>query len=78
MELLYPLFNKIWEEEQIPTEWKEGYLIKLPKKGDLSSCSSYRGITLLSIPGRVFNRVSLNRMKDAIDPRLREQQASFR
>ena len=32
VELLYPLFNKIWEEERVPTEWKEGYLIKLPKK----------------------------------------------
>ena len=44
--LLYPLINKIWEEEQVPSEWKEGYLIKLPKKDDLSSCSNYRGITL--------------------------------
>nr|KAG5702939.1 hypothetical protein BaRGS_034712 [Batillaria attramentaria] len=56
-EMLYPLFRKIWEEEQIPREWKEGHLIKLPKKGDLSSCSNYRGITLLSIPGKVFNRI---------------------
>ena len=78
MELLYPLFNKIWEEERVPTEWKEGYLIKLPKKGDLSCCSNYRGITLLSIPGKVFNRVWLSRMKDAIDPQLPEQQAGFR
>ena len=64
VELLYPLFNKIWEEERVPIEWKEGYLIKLPKKGDLSSCSNYRGISLLSIPGKVFNQVLLNRMKD--------------
>ena len=41
VELLHPLFSKIWEEEEIPTEWKEGYLIKFPKKGDLSSCSNY-------------------------------------
>ena len=68
MELLYPPFNKIREEEQVPTEWKEGYLINLLKKGDLISCSNYRSITLLSIPGKVINRVLLNRMKDAIDP----------
>uniref|UniRef100_A0AAV2J1Z3 Reverse transcriptase domain-containing protein n=1 Tax=Knipowitschia caucasica TaxID=637954 RepID=A0AAV2J1Z3_KNICA len=78
VELFYPLFIKIWEEEEIPAEWKEGYLIKLPKKGDLSSCSNYRGITLLSIPGKVFNRILLNRMKDAVDPHLRDQQAGFR
>uniref|UniRef100_A0AAV2JEM2 Ig-like domain-containing protein n=1 Tax=Knipowitschia caucasica TaxID=637954 RepID=A0AAV2JEM2_KNICA len=78
VELFYPLFIKIWEEEEIPAEWKEGYLIKLPKKGDLSSCSNYRGITLLSIPGKVFNRILLNRMKDSVDPHLRDQQAGFR
>ena len=78
VEMLHPLFVKIWEEEQIPSEWKEGYLIKIPKKGDLSSCSNYRGITLLSIPGKVFNRVLLNRMKNAVDPLLRDQQAGFR
>lgn len=44
VEMLYPLFQNIWEEEDIPTEWKEGYLIKLPKKGDLSSYSNYRAV----------------------------------
>ena len=78
VEMLYPLFMKIWEEEQVPSEWKEGYLIKIPKKGDLSSCSNYRGITLLSIPSKVFNHVLLNRIKNAVDPMLRDQQAGFR
>lgn len=43
VEMLYPLFCDIWEKEDIPPKWKEGYLIKLPKRGDLSSCSNYRG-----------------------------------
>ena len=50
----------------------------MPKKGDLSKCGNYRGTTLLSIPGKVFNRVSLNRMKDTVDAKLRDQQAGFR
>ena len=29
LRMLYPLFKKIREEEWVPTEWKEGYLIKL-------------------------------------------------
>jgi len=77
-ELLYTLFGKIWDEEKVPADWKEGYLIKLPKKGDLSNCSNYRGITLLSVPGKVFNRVILERIKDAVDSKLRDQQAGFR
>ena len=31
MELLYPLFSKILEEQRVPIEWKEAYLIKSPK-----------------------------------------------
>ncbi|CAH8465462.1 unnamed protein product [Schistosoma haematobium] len=76
--ILHILFNKIWDEEQVPTDWKEGLLIKIPKKGDLSKCDNYKGITLLSIPGKVFNRVLLNRMKDCVDAQLRDQQAGFR
>ncbi|XP_076452167.1 uncharacterized protein LOC143287768 [Babylonia areolata] len=78
VEMLYPLFEKIWEEEEVPADWKEGYLIKLPKKGDLSNCANYRGITLLSVPGKVFNRILLERMKSAVNPLLRDQQAGFR
>ncbi|VDP17428.1 unnamed protein product [Schistosoma margrebowiei] len=76
--ILHILFSKIWEEGQVPTNWKEGLLVKISKKGDLSNCDNYRGITLLSIPGNVFNRVLLNRMKDSLDAHLSDQQAEFR
>ncbi|VDP76842.1 unnamed protein product [Schistosoma curassoni] len=76
--MLHLLFKKIWEEEHVPTDWKEGHLIKIPKKGDLSKCENYRGITLLSVPRKVLNGVLLNRMKDTVDAQLRDQQAGFR
>ncbi|CAH8472212.1 unnamed protein product [Schistosoma guineensis] len=76
--MLYILFNKIWDEEQVPKDWKEGLLTKIPKKGDLSKCDNYSGVTLLSIPGKVFSRVLLNRMKNCVDVQLRDQQAGFR
>ena len=78
MERLYGLFEEIWEKEEIPAEWKEGYLIKIPKKGDLSRCENFRGITLLSVPGKVLNRIILERMKGEVDNTLREEQAGFR
>ncbi|VDP82046.1 unnamed protein product [Schistosoma curassoni] len=27
--MLYLLFKKIWEEEQVPMDWKEGHLVKI-------------------------------------------------
>ena len=56
VDILHTLFTKIWNEN-IPGDWKKGILIKLPKKGDLGNCNNYRGITLLRIPGKVFNRI---------------------
>ena len=71
--LLYSLFEEIWEKEEIPEESKEGDLIKIHKKGDLSRCDNCRGITLLSVPGKVLNRIFLERMKDEVDKTLREE-----
>ena len=75
--MLYSLFSKIWEKKEVPAQWKEGIIIKLPKKGDLVGCSNYRGITLLSTPGKILRRVLLEKMKEVVDPKLRDQQAGF-
>ena len=78
VEMLYSLFEEILEKEEIQAEWKEGYLIKIPKKGDLSHCDNFRGIILLSVPGKVLNRIILERMKGEVDKTLQEEQAGFR
>ena len=62
----------------MPEEWKKGLLIKLPKKGDLSHCRNWRGIMLLSMASKVFCRVILERLKTALDKKLRDEQAGFR
>ena len=52
--------------------------MKLPKKGDRRVCSNHRGIMLLSVPGKVLNRILLERMRAAVDNLLRDEQAGFR
>ena len=52
--------------------------MKLPKKGDLSDSSNYGGIMRLSVPGKVLNKVLLERMIKSVDPKLHDQQAGFR
>ena len=50
----------------------------ISKKGDLSECGNYKGIMLLSVPGKVFNRTPLHRMKAPVDNLPRGQQAGLR
>ncbi len=51
-EALLKLLKQIWNEEEIPTDWKKGIIAKLLKKGDLSQCGNWRGITLLTIASK--------------------------
>ena len=78
IEMLYDLIGKIWDTDEIPIGWKEGYLVKIPKKGDLQECRNYRGIMLLSVPGKVLNRIILERLKNEVDNILSDHQARFR
>lgn len=76
--VMHKLFQQIWNHEIIPNDWAKGIIIKLPKKGDLSDCNNWRGVTLLSVPSKIFLRVLLNRIDKSIDAKLREEQAGFR
>ena len=72
------LFNTVWHKQEVPSEWKDGIIIPLPKKGDLSDCNNWRGITLLSVPGKVFASIVLNRLRDGVEAHLRTEKAGFR
>ncbi|VDO93997.1 unnamed protein product, partial [Schistosoma curassoni] len=63
------------EEEQVLIDWKEEYLIKEEKKGDLDKYGNHRCITLLSAPEKI---VLLNWMNDSVDAQLRDPQVVFR
>ena len=75
---LADLFSTIWEQEVVPKVWKQGLIVKLPKKGDLSECGNWRGITLTSVPSKVFGRVLIDRIGQGVDSKLRDEQAGFR
>ena len=57
------LFTNCWEKETLPQDLKEAVIVSLYKhKGEKSDCYNYRGITLLSIAGKILARVLLNRL----------------
>ena len=60
------------------TRLEKAIIIPIHKKGDRKECGNSRGISLLSVPGKVLTRVILNRIGKIIDERLRENQCGFR
>ena len=76
--IILPLLNKVMSTGVAFNEWHTNIIIPLPKKGDLSQYSNYRGISLMSIVGKLYNRILLERMRIHIDPILRYNQNGFR
>ena len=43
-------------------------------KGDVHECSNFRGISLLSVVGEVYNRILINRIRDKTENAIAEVQ----
>ena len=67
VDLLEQLFSVIWQEEIVPRQWREGLIVNIFKKGDREDPANYRGITLLSVVGKVFCKILNNRLVQCLD-----------
>ena len=61
-----------------PETWSFMNIVTVPKSGDLSKTDNYRGISLICIIAKIYNRLILNRIRSVIDVRLRINQNGFR
>ncbi|KAK3556079.1 hypothetical protein QTP70_004372 [Hemibagrus guttatus] len=76
VEFLASLFNRVLESERMPEEWRRSVLVPIFKnKGDVQSCSNYRGIKLMSHTMKVWERVVEARLRKVVD--ICEQQYGF-
>ncbi|TWW54144.1 hypothetical protein D4764_0165650 [Takifugu flavidus] len=72
------LCNIVWTSGTVPLDWQTGVVVPLFKKGDRRVCSNYRGITLLSLPGKVYSGVLERRVRQIVELRIQEEQCGFR
>ncbi|KAK3535166.1 hypothetical protein QTP70_004821 [Hemibagrus guttatus] len=76
VEFLASLFNRVLESEKMPEEWRRSVLVPIFKnKGDVQSCSNYRGIKLMSHTMKVWERVVEARLRKVVE--ICEQQYGF-
>ena len=47
-------------------------------KGDRNECKNYRGISLLSIPGKVYGRILIEKVRSLTERLIGEEQCGFR
>jgi hypothetical protein len=56
---IHKLIKLIWNEEELPHQWKESIVVPIHKKGDKTDCSNYRGISLLSTSYKILSNILL-------------------
>ena len=75
---LHELLVNIWTCETIPEEWKLSILCPIHKKGDIMTCSNYRGISLLSTAYKILSNILFNRLYPYVDANIGDYQCGFR
>ena len=77
-EMLVKIFNSAWKDKSIPKDWSKMIVTPVYKKGDKLDPANYRAISLLSIPGKVFCKILLDRIKLRAEDLMSESQFGFR
>ena len=80
LDKLQHLFTNCWEKGTLPQDFRDAVIVSLYKnKGESSDCSNYRGLTLLSIAGKILAGVLLHRLIPTIaQENTPESQCRFR
>ena len=65
-------------EGKVLVEWKRAIVLPIYKgKVDQNECKNYRGISLLSIPGKVFGRVLIEKVRCITERTMRQLSERF-
>ena len=77
-EWLTKLLQQVWRTGVVPQAWRDAIVIPLFKKKDRRVCDNYRGISLLSVVGKILTSILLKRLAPLVDGQLLECQCGFR
>ncbi len=78
VEVMVELFHQCYTQRRTPEEWKEARIVPIFKnKGSPHHASNYRPIALTCVARRLYERVLMSKLEDAIT-RLSPYQGGFR
>ena len=75
--VILEITNAVLNQKETPKQWHESIFIPIPKKAS-KHMKDFRGTTLISIAGKVYNKMLLNRIYEPIDNILCPFQAASR
>jgi len=76
---LHHIFITCWENRELPHDYKDAIIVMLYKrKGEKKDCGNFRGISLLSIAGKILAKIMQKRLQKLAEEVLPESQCGFR
>ena len=76
---LVKLLNLSFDMEVVPMDWRGACIAPLYKgNGDKCECSNSRGISFLSVVGKLHGRVLMKRVRAGTQCSIGEEQCGFR
>ena len=76
--VIHQLCLEVCETGEWPVDWTKSVFIPLPKKGDLSVCSNYRTISLVSHASKILLSVIMARIQNHVNREIPDVQAGLR
>ena len=76
--LMLKIFQAAFKTKVVPEDWTKSTIIPIHKSGSTMQCENYRGISLLSVPGKVYARILEKRLRTKVNDKLLEYQCGFR
>ena len=67
-----------WKFGKISGEWQTGVIIPIFKKKDRKQCTNYTGISLLSLPGKLYAKYLGRKCLEIVESNLEDGQYGFR
>ena len=75
---LHHIIAQVWITGVAPADWKKALIVPVLKKGNPAELDNYRGISLLSIPGKVYALILRSRLENWAEGIMSETQSGFR
>jgi hypothetical protein len=75
---LHHLIVKTWLTETIPEEWNLSIIFPIHKKGDVTICTNYRGISFLCITYKKISNILFQRLSPYVENIIGDYQCGFR
>ena len=76
---IWKLCNMAFESDVVPEDLRSAVIVPLHKgKGEMIKCKNYRGISLLSVVGKIYADILVDRVRSVTGGLIDDEQGGFR